>query len=47
MIVHNFSPVLVDLGLFQIKWYSIAYILGIFLGWMYAVKIIGLISNYS
>ena len=45
MIVHNFSPVLVDLGLFQIKWYSIAYILGIFLGWMYAVKIIGLISN--
>ena len=40
MIVHNFDPVLIDLGLFQIRWYSIAYILGIILGWIYAVKII-------
>ena len=40
MIVHNFDPVLVDLGFFQIRWYSIAYILGIILGWVYAVKII-------
>ena len=40
MIVHNFDPVLIDLGFFQIRWYSIAYILGIILGWMYALKII-------
>ena len=40
MIVHNFDSVLVDLGFFQIKWYSIAYILGIVLGWVYALKII-------
>ena len=40
MIVHNFDPVLVDLGLFQIRWYSISYILGIILGWLYAIKII-------
>ena len=40
MIVHNFDPILVDLGWFQIKWYSIAYIGGIILGWMYAIKII-------
>jgi len=40
MIVHNFDPVLIDLGLFQIRWYSIAYILGIILGWIYAIKII-------
>ena len=40
MIVHNFDPVLIDLGLFQIRWYSIAYILGIIVGWMYATKII-------
>jgi phosphatidylglycerol---prolipoprotein diacylglyceryl transferase len=40
MIVHNFDPVLVDLGLFQLRWYSIAYILGIFIGWLYAIKII-------
>ena len=42
MIVHNFDPVLIDLGLFQIRWYSIAYILGIIIGWMYATKIIKL-----
>ena len=38
--VHNFNPVFIDLGFFQIKWYSIAYILGIILGWLYAIKII-------
>ena len=42
MIVHNFDPVLIDLGFFQIRWYSIAYILGIVIGWMYAIKIIKL-----
>ena len=49
MIVHNFDPVLIDLGFFQIRWYSIAYILGIILGWMYAVKIIRLTNqnNYN
>jgi len=40
MIIHNFNPVLVDFGLFQIRWYSIAYILGVILGWVYANKII-------
>ena len=40
MIVHNFDPVLIDLGLFQIRWYSVAYILGIVLGWMYAIRVI-------
>ena len=43
MIIHDFNPVLVDLGLFQIRWYSIAYILGIILGWLYAIKIINTI----
>ena len=45
MIVHNFDPVLIDLGFFQIRWYSIAYILGIILGWVYAVKIIKKTQN--
>ena len=40
MIVHNFDPVFIDLGVFQIRWYSIAYIIGIILGWIYAIKII-------
>ena len=49
MIVHNFDPVLVDFGLFQIRWYSVAYILGILLGWAYANKIIKLttINNHK
>jgi len=45
MIIHNFDPVLIDLGFFQIRWYSAAYIIGILLGWMYANKIIKLTLN--
>jgi len=45
MIVHNFSPILIDLGFFQIRWYSIAYFLGIIIGWIYAVKIIKKTNN--
>ena len=45
MIVHNFSPTMIDLGLFQIRWYSVAYILGIILGWIYAKKIIKKIAK--
>ena len=45
MIVHNFDPVLIDLGLFQIRWYSISYILGIILGWLYATRIIKQITK--
>ena len=40
MIVHNFDPVFIDLGFFEIRWYSIAYIIGIIAGWIYAKKII-------
>ena len=40
MIVHNFDPIIIDLGLFQVRWYSVAYILGIVLGWIYAIRII-------
>jgi len=49
MIVHNFDPVLIDLEIFQIRWYSIAYILGIIIGWMYATKMIKLttVNKYN
>ena len=49
MIVHNFDPIMIDLGLFQIRWYSIAYILGIIIAWMYATKIIKLttVNKYN
>ena len=40
MILHDFDPLLIDFGFIQIRWYSISYILGIVLGWMYAKKII-------
>ncbi len=40
MIVHNFDPVFIDLGFLQVRWYSLAYIGGIILGWVYANKII-------
>jgi phosphatidylglycerol:prolipoprotein diacylglycerol transferase len=34
------SPVALDLGFFQIKWYSLAYIAGIIIGWWYLLKLI-------
>ena len=45
MIIHSFDPVFVALGIFQIRWYSLAYIFGILLGWIYANKIIKLTSS--
>ena len=32
----NFDPVLIQLGPFAIRWYALAYIAGILLGWLYA-----------
>ena len=45
MFIHNFDPVLIDLGFFQIRWYSTAYILGILIGWIYANRIIKSTTN--
>ena len=47
MIVHNFDPVLIDFGFLQIRWYSIAYIIGIILGWIYSIKIISKQQNHK
>ena len=40
MFTHNFDPVLIDLYILEIRWYSLAYIFGILAGWIYARKII-------
>ena len=40
MYIHNLNPVLVSFGLFEIRWYSLAYIFGILIGWWIAKKII-------
>ena len=36
----KFEPVLVQLGPFAIRWYALAYICGILLGWLYARRIV-------
>jgi phosphatidylglycerol:prolipoprotein diacylglycerol transferase len=36
----NFDPVLVHLGPIAIRWYALAYIAGILLGWRYAVSLV-------
>ena len=38
--IHNLDPVLIDLGLLQIRWYSLADIFGIIVGWVYGKSII-------
>src|ERR1044072_3055404 len=36
----NFDPVLIQLGPFAIRWYALAYIVGILAGWLYARALI-------
>ena len=40
MFTHNLDPILLDFGLIAIRWYSLAYIFGIMIGWWYGRKII-------
>ena len=45
MLIHNMNPVAFEIFFIKIHWYSIAYILGIILGWIYIKKI--LIKNLT
>ena len=40
MFTHNLDPILFDFGFLSIRWYSLAYIFGILIGWWYGKKII-------
>ncbi len=40
MYTHNLDPVLFDFGIISIRWYSLAYIFGIILGWWLGKRII-------
>ena len=40
MYIHDLNPVLINFGIFEIRWYSLAYIFGILIGWWIAKKII-------
>ena len=44
MFINNFDPVAFELFSISIRWYSLAYIFGIILGWIYCKKI--LINSY-
>jgi phosphatidylglycerol:prolipoprotein diacylglycerol transferase len=40
MYIHNLNPVLINIGFLEIRWYSLAYIFGILLGWWLGKKIL-------
>ena len=40
MFTHNLDPVLFEIGYVSIRWYSLAYIFGILIGWWYGKKIL-------
>ena len=40
MYIHDLNPVLINFGFLEIRWYSLAYIFGILIGWWIAKKII-------
>ena len=40
MFTHNLDPILLDFGFMAIRWYSLAYIAGIIIGWWLGKKII-------
>ena len=40
MYTHNLDPILFDFGLIEIRWYSLAYIFGILIGWWLGKKLI-------
>ena len=40
MFTHNLDPILLSIGLITVRWYSLAYVFGIIIGWWYGKKII-------
>ena len=40
MFINNFDPVAFQILSLEIRWYSLAYIVGIILGWVYCKKIL-------
>ena len=47
MFTHNLDPVLFNIGLISIRWYSLAYIFGILIGWWYGRFILTRRFNYN
>src|SRR5258708_27046709 len=40
LVYPNFDPVAIQIGPLAIRWYALAYIAGIILGWRYALRLI-------
>ena len=40
MFINDLDPILISFGFFEIRWYSLAYIFGILIGWWVAKQII-------
>ena len=40
MYTHNLDPIIIDFGFIALRWYSLAYIFGIVIGWWYGKRII-------
>ena len=40
MFINNFDPVAFQVFSVEIRWYSLAYIVGLLLGWLYCNKIL-------
>ncbi len=47
MYTHNLDPILLDFGFIVIRWYSLAYIFGILIGWWFGKKIVSHILSHS
>jgi len=47
MYTHNLDPVLLDFGFLVIRWYSLAYVFGILIGWWFGKRIINHIVKTS
>ena len=47
MFINNFDPVAIHIFSIEIRWYSLAYIFGILLGWLYCKKILIKDKNIS
>ncbi len=47
MFINNFDPVAIQIFSLEIRWYSLAYIFGILIGWLYCKKILIKDKNIS
>ena len=47
MFINNFAPVAIQIFSLEIRWYSLAYIFGILIGWLYCKKILIKDKNIS